>query len=487
MNTPTLLALLLVLPLLSVCGWESAMDRGLPARLKKATSEAPPDVWFTQKLNHFDPQDSTTFQQRYMVNGSYFNPDKPVVFLLLGGEGPANPMWLAADTAIMLYAQEQKAMVVQLEHRYYGKTHPVTNLSTDNLRFLSSEQALADAAYFVPNLIKSMNMSASTQVVVFGGSYSGALAAWARIKYPHIFVGAVATSSPVLALFKFVQYQEVVIRSLQTTAKGQQCTANIAAGSVNITQLLSSASGRAQLVKDFKICDSDLSSALDVQNFLASVAGNFDGVVQYNKDNRAFEGAPPDTPTIDDLCALMTSAPSGYQGLLDVNNYMLNQSSENCFNVSYQGSIAELSGTSWDSPSAEGGRQWTYQTCTEFAYFQSSETTQSYFGNFPVSLFAQQCQDVFGINATATMADVAWTNEYYGGKNISTSNIVFPNGSIDPWHILSVTDTVVASSPAIFINGTAHCANMYPPSPSDLPELSAARTQILQAIGSWLA
>lgn len=64
-----------------------------------------------------------------------------------------------------------------------------------------------------------------------------------------------------------------------------------------------------------------------------------------------------------------------------------------------------------------------------------------------------------------------------------------PNGSIDPWHALSITsppgpqrDSVVP----IFIQGTAHCANMYPASSSDLPGLTAARKEITNQLGKWL-
>ncbi len=34
--------------------------------------------------------------------------------------------------------------------------------------------------------------------------------------------------------------------------------------------------------------------------------------------------------------------------------------------------------------------------------------------------------------------------------------IVFPNGSIDPWHALGVVTDVTSEEQAIFIEGTAH-------------------------------
>ena len=39
---------------------------------------------------------------------------------------------------------------------------------------------------------------------------------------------------------------------------------------------------------------------------------------------------------------------------------------------------------------------------------------------------------------------------------------------------------------AIYITGTAHCANMYPESEDDLPQLKKARMQIRAKIAQWL-
>lgn len=37
-----------------------------------------------------------------------------------------------------------------------------------------------------------------------------------------------------------------------------------------------------------------------------------------------------------------------------------------------------------------------------------------------------------------------------------------------------------------YFSGTAHCANMYPPAPTDLPQLEKARTTIKAYLSKWL-
>ena len=45
-------------------------------------------------------------------------------------------------------AKKFGAALVSPEHRYYGKSSPFEDLTTENLRFLSSKQALSDLAVF---------------------------------------------------------------------------------------------------------------------------------------------------------------------------------------------------------------------------------------------------------------------------------------------------------------------------------------------------
>jgi len=133
---------------------------------------------------------------------------------------------------------------------------------------------------------------------------------------------------------------------------------------------------------------------------------------------------------------------------------------------------------------------WTYQTCTEFGYYQDSDLTNQPFGHsFPLSFSLRQCMDIFGPQFTPAMINSAIneTNLYYGGRNLQVSNVILPNGSVDPWHALGILTGLGPLTPAVYIMGTAHCANMYPPRNLDPPELNYARTMITQQLQNWLS
>lgn len=70
--------------------------------------------------------------------------------------------------------------------------------------YLTSHQALNDIASFVAGINESNDkLLSSAKWVVFGGSYAGNLAAWTRMKFPHLIHAAVSSSSPLLAEMNF--------------------------------------------------------------------------------------------------------------------------------------------------------------------------------------------------------------------------------------------------------------------------------------------
>merc|ERR1712166_32057 len=54
------------------------------------------------------------------------------------------------------------------------------------------------------------SVSCHQQILTFGGSYPGNLAAWFKLKYPALTVGSVASSAPVFAEYNYEQYAQVV-------------------------------------------------------------------------------------------------------------------------------------------------------------------------------------------------------------------------------------------------------------------------------------
>ena len=182
--------------------------------------------YMPQKLDHFTAADGRSFDQRYYENKAYWSPraqPEAPVFLYLGGEAP---LYGPPSGFVEELAREFGALVVALEHRYYGKSQPFDEITTDNLAFLSSGQALLDAVAFQRFYCEGLRgappcprrtpaprpasqprrrpraasgVACSSPWIVFGGSYAGALAAWTRAFFPKHFHGAVASSGVVQA------------------------------------------------------------------------------------------------------------------------------------------------------------------------------------------------------------------------------------------------------------------------------------------------
>ncbi|KAG5677970.1 hypothetical protein PVAND_007682 [Polypedilum vanderplanki] len=445
------------------------------------------DFWFTQKLDHFDPTNNKTWQQRYNVNRQFFKHNGPV-FLMIGGEGEMRPKWIQKG-AWIVYAQKFGALCFQLEHRFYGKSHPTNDMSTENLRFLSSEQALADLAYFVTRMNEQYNLTVNNRWIAFGGSYPGSLAAWVREKYGHLIHGSISTSGPLLAKIDFFEYFEVVRDSL-ATYKGCDCVEAVQSGTKQIDVLLRHMIGQRTINEKFKLCDpveKSIENPLDISNLFEGLASNFAGVVQYNKDKR--DGV---ALSIDDVCGAMCNQTIGapVTRLAEVNRMVLESSNQKCFDYKYDKMIDDMKNISWGSSGAEGGRQWMYQTCTEFGFYQTSDKPTLLFGDkFPADFFVKQCSDIFGenFNQNSLSNAIDRTNIIYGALKPSTTNVLYVHGSIDPWHALGLTKTDKNQpQPTIYIQGTAHCANMYEPSDDDFPQLKIAREEIVRFLENLL-
>ena len=124
----------------------------------------------------------------------------------------------------------------------------------------------------------------------------------------------------------------------------------------------------------------------------------------------------------------------------------------------------------------------------EFGWYQSSDQPGHPFTDmFNVTFSEKQCQDIFGLKFDLKLLEkgIRRTNMLYGAKDIDVTNVVFVHGSFDPWHALGITEDK-GPNKGILIPGTAHCANMYPASINDPPQLKQARQKVGDLISEWL-
>ena len=466
------------------------------ARAREAQGLAvPPAQFFAQTLDHFNVLSNlpgTAWPQRFWVNSSFFdaNSDKAnaPVFLYIEGEGAGSPYSVMGGEHVAL-AASYGALVVALEHRFYGASIPTADLSTTSMGFLSSHQAIADIASFITAwLVPTYNLTLSrNKIVTFGGSYPGVLSAWTRLRLPHLVHAAVSTSSPVESQVDFTGYNDVCARSFAYPLVGGSpaCTANIAAAFAAIDAAFTgTADARHAMATKLMSC-TGLDGANDTFWAASNYASLMMGIVQYNRDG-------PTGMNIRTVCETMTQA--GVAPIDAFAQVVKSAQGSQCMDNSYADYLVQLRSTVADKGAGGLGlRQWTWQTCAQFAFYQTCEdNTECPFSKLmTLEGSYAQCQDGFGniISNQLNDAGVAFTNAYLGGQDIKGTRIVFVNGDVDPWHWLSVynASTFDPNQPVVFIPGGSHCSNMGTPSDNDPPALIAAHAEIDGFIAQFLA
>ena len=115
-------------------------------------------VDFFHNETRYEPHSNDTFNLRYWFDDTYYKPGGPV-FVLLGGETDGEGRLPFLQKGIVHQViKATNGLGVILEHRYYGKSFPVPDLTTKNMRFLTTEQSLAEIDYFARNVSSKVSM-----------------------------------------------------------------------------------------------------------------------------------------------------------------------------------------------------------------------------------------------------------------------------------------------------------------------------------------
>merc|ERR1719427_1585816 len=231
----------------------------------------------------------------------------------------------------------------------------------------------------------------------------------------------------------------------------------------------------------FRLCGTlDGSNTLDVMSFMELLIDNLAAIVQYNGHYEE---------DIFSICAIMTDESIGepIMRLAAVNDVMLGSDADTCLDHTYASFLAQLTDISW-SGEGVGWRQWIWQTCTEFGWYQTTNQPSGIYGSsLDLEFFERWCQDGFGDMFTHGTLEALMeaTNIEYGGFTPDVKNVVFVHGTIDPWHAMGVLEDISEDATSIVITGTSHCNDMYPDKSGDSEELLAARVKIGELVAKW--
>ena len=130
-------------------------------------------------------------------------------------------------------------------------------------------------------------------------------------------------------------------------------------------------------------------------------------------------------------------------------------------------------------------RQWFFQTCNEYGWYQSSGSKLQPFGTkFPSDLYINACRDAYSIDFSSPNIydNVEETNEFFGGLNHDTSNVYFTHGTLDPWSAMGVQE----QGQATLLTDYAHCMDFGSISSSDSDEMKKSKEKIAELVREWL-
>eukprot|EP01104_Vermistella_antarctica_P006367 TRINITY_DN17070_c0_g1_i1.p1 TRINITY_DN17070_c0_g1~~TRINITY_DN17070_c0_g1_i1.p1 ORF type:complete len:512 (+),score=105.80 TRINITY_DN17070_c0_g1_i1:41-1537(+) len=439
-------------------------------------------LWYNQTLDHFSfSSKNTTYQQRYLVCDTYYQSGGPI-FFYTGNEGDIVNFYNNTGFVTQVLGPQFNALIIFAEHRYYGESMPfgpVASFQPGNVQYLTSEQALADYAQLILAVKEEKDLT-TTPVVAFGGSYGGMLSAWFRFKYPNIINGAIAASAPILQFAGTGKGQYAFSQIIQQdfTNASAVCAKYLTKQLLDLQDITPNATNLASLSKDFRLC-TPLESPDDLADLNGWVTSAFTyaAMVDYPYPNSFLEPLP--AWPVKAICDAYLNSSAGvdtWGALADGAGLFYNYTGQQptCYNLSVGMSELGLDG-------------WDYQSCTEMVMPIGSDG-----GFFPAYDFdeaanAQYCEEAWGV-----IPRPDWITTFYGGTNasvISSSNIVFSNGQLDPWRGGGVTSNSTANPDiaTVIIEKGAHHLDLRTPNPLDPPSVIEAREIHIEHIKKWIA
>ncbi|XP_065793066.1 lysosomal Pro-X carboxypeptidase isoform X2 [Muntiacus reevesi] len=402
--------------------------------------------YIQQKVDHFGFNIDRTFKQRYLIADNYWKEDGGSILFYTGNEGDI--IWFCNNT------------------------------DSRHLNFLTTEQALADFAKLIKYLKRTIPGARNQPVIALGGSYGGMLAAWFRMKYPHLVVGALASSAPIWQFNNLVPCDTFMkIVTTDFGRSGPNCSESIRRSWDAISRLAKKGPGLRWLSEALHLC-TPLTKWQDVQHLKDWISETW--------VNLAMVDYPYESNFLQPLPAWPVKVVCRYFKYYNVPDTLMVQNVFQALNVYYNYSgQAKCLNVSETATSSLGVLGWSYQACTEMVMPTCSDGVDDMFEphSWNMKEYSDDCFKQWGVRPRPS-----WIPTMYGGKNISShTNIIFSNGELDPWSGGGVTKDITDTLLAIVIPNGAHHLDLRASNALDPVSVQLTRALEVKYMKQWIS
>lgn len=440
------------------------LHKSTPARLSPRAQEALyPAHTLSVPIDHFHndsryaPHTDEDFNLRYWFDASHYQKGGPMIVIAAGETDATDRFPFLSQGIVTQLAKAYHGVGVILEHRYYGSSFPFENLDTENIRFLSTDQALADYAYFAEHVkfpgLEHVDLSPkSTPWIAYGGSYAGAFVAFLRKLYPQVYWGAVSSSGVTEAIIDYWQYYEPIRKFAPSDC-------------IHATQVFIDVVDRVLIDHaDNKTLNAQLktafgaSASLSDSNFASSLSVGLDDFQSRNWDpavgSLGFRQYCDNITSTDLLYPETKKVEEPIKQIIDVAGYdaenetfvtqILNHVGfldKLIFSISEEDlesdseSVSNASNSSRANPLPKSsGTSWSYQVCTEWGYFTTgtgvpNDTLPLISRVLDIPTLSGFCPSQFGVTTPPKVENI----NRHGGFNFSYPRVAIIDGLADPW------------------------------------------------------